>query len=315
VTRIDRAGEGPAGAGVAARIAAWKETEMAIEQLARRAEAGGILDEGAADAAASAVRREQYPLARILGIWALAAVPMAVLGWVVFPLLAPDAGSDPLGAGVTRMVLLMAGLIWQFVLSMLIVRREEGDLRWATVKRRLRLNAPRAPATGEPRRRLWLWVAPFVVAVALVEVLLARRIGAAWVSALPFLAEPAGYGFDALLRSREILQRLEGAWWFLGLFLVYTTFNTIQGEELLFRGVLLPRMAGVFGRWSWAANGVLFGLYHLHQPWGIPKSVLTGLLYAFSADRFRSTWLSIVLHSLQSVYIAFLLLGIVLGLA
>jgi membrane protease YdiL (CAAX protease family) len=286
---------------------------MTTGQLARRAEAGGILRE--AHEAPGAVRSEQYPLALILGLWALAAGPMAVLGWLVFPLLAPDAGSDPLGAGVTRIVLLMLGLIWQFTLSMLIVRREEGDLGWATVKRRLRLNAPREPATGEPRRRLWLWVVPFVAAVALVELLLAQRIGGAWVSVFPFLAEPAGYGFDALFRSREILQRLEGAWWFLALFLVYTVFNTVLGEELLFRGVLLPRMAGVFGRWSWAANGALFGLYHLHQPWGIPKSVLTGLLYAFPADRFRSTRLSIVLHSLQSVYIAFLVLGIVLGLA
>ena len=263
----------------------------------------------------SARRMEQYALAKILGLWALAAVPMGILGWVVFPLLAPDAGSDPLGAGVTRIVLLMLGLVWQFALSMLIVRQEEGELRWATVKRRLRLTTPRQPATGEPRRRLWLWVVPFVVAVALVEILLARRISTAWVSVFPFLAEPAGYSFDAIFRSREILARLEGAWWFLALFLVYTAFNTILGEEFLFRGVLLPRMEGVFGRWSWAANGVLFGFYHLHQPWGIPKSVLTGLLYAFPAYRFRSTWLSIILHSLQSVYIAFLVLGVVLGLA
>ena len=64
----------------------------------------------------------------------------------------PISAADPLGAGVTRVALLTLGLVWLFVLSMLIVRREEGDLRWATVKRRLRLNAPRDPATGEPRR-------------------------------------------------------------------------------------------------------------------------------------------------------------------
>ena len=87
------------------------------------------------------------------------------------------------------------------------------------------------------------------------------------------------------------------------------------GEEFLFRGVLLPRMEGVFGRGSWVANGVLFGLYHIHQPWGIPNSVLTGLLYTFPAYRYRSTWMSIILHSAQSVYFAFLVLGVVLGLA
>jgi uncharacterized protein len=274
-----------------------------------------VTSEAMAHRAPSAWRSEQYALAKILGLWALAAVPMGLLSWVVFPLLAPDAGADPLGAGVRRLVLLTLGLIWSFVLSMLIVRQEEGNLRWATIKRRLRLNTPREPATGEPRRRLWLWVVPFLVAVALVDVFLSRRIGAAWVSVFPFLAEPAGYSLDAIFKSREIVQRLEGAWWFLALFVVQAAFNTILGEELLFRGVLLPRMEGVFGRWSWLANGVLFGLYHVHQPWGIPKSALNGLLYAFPAYRFRSTWMSILVHSAQSVYIAFLVLGVVLGLA
>ena len=98
---------------------------------------------------------EQYSLAKILGIWALAAAPMGILGWIVLPLLAPDAESNPLGFGVSRLVLLALGLVWLFVLSMIIVRREEGDLSWATIKRRLRLNTPRDPATGRPRARLF----------------------------------------------------------------------------------------------------------------------------------------------------------------
>ena len=28
---------------------------------------------------------EQYSLGRILGIWALAAVPMGILSWIIFP--------------------------------------------------------------------------------------------------------------------------------------------------------------------------------------------------------------------------------------
>ncbi len=275
---------------------------------------GGVERGSTVQGVSSERQSEQYSLAKILGIWALATVPMGVLGWIVFPLLAPDSGSDPLGFGVTRLVLIMLGLIWLFVLSIIIVRREEGDLRWESVKLRLRLNAPREPATGEPRRRLWLWVVPFLVAVAAVELVLDPPIENAWVWVFPFLAEPGSYSFDANFGSQEILQRLEGAWWFFALFVVQAAFNTILGEEFLFRGVLLPRMEGVFGRWSWVANSVLFGLYHVHQPWGIPNSVLTGLLYTFPAYRYRSTWMSIILHSAQSVFFAFLVLAVVLGL-
>jgi membrane protease YdiL (CAAX protease family) len=259
--------------------------------------------------------REQYSLAKILGIWALAAAPMGILGWIFTPLLAPDFESDPLAFGVTRIVLLALGLVWLFVLSMILVRQEEGDLRWVTVKRRLRLNAPREPATGQPRARLWLWVVPFIVGVVVVELVLASPLENAWVSVVPFLAEPEGYSFDAILGSQEILQRLVGAWWFFVLIVVQAIFNTMLGEEFLFRGVLLPRMEGVFGRGSWVANSVLFALYHVHVPWVIPNAVLTGLLYTFPAYRYRSTWMSIIVHSAQSVYFAFLVLGIVLGLA
>ena len=276
---------------------------------------GGVERESTVRGVSSERQSEQYSLAKILGIWVLAAVPMGVLSWIAFPLLAPDFGSDPLGFGLTRLVLLTLGLVWLFVLSMIIVRREEGDLRWATVKRRLRLNTPRQPATGEPRKRLWLWVIPFLVGVALVDLVLNTPIENVWVSLFPFLAEPAGYSFDAIFGSQEILARLEGAWWFFALFVIQAAFNTILGEEFLFRGVLLPKMEGVFGRGSWVANGVLFGLYHVHQPWGIPNSVITGLLYTFPAYRYGSTWMSVILHSAQSVFFAFLVLGVVLGLA
>jgi uncharacterized protein len=156
---------------------------------------------------------------------------------------------------------------------------------------------------------------PFIVAVAVIELVLNTPLENAWVSVFPFLAEPEGYSFDAILGSQQILQRLVGAWWFLALVVVQAIFNTILGEEFLFRGVLLPRMEGVFGRGSWVANSVLFALYHVHVPWVIPNAFLTGLLYTYPAYRYRCTWMSIIVHSAQSVYFAFLVLGIVLGLA
>jgi membrane protease YdiL (CAAX protease family) len=258
----------------------------------------------------------QYSLAKILGIWAAAAVPMAILGWIVAPALAPDITSDPIGAAFTRVGLLTLGLIWQFVLSMIIVYREEGDLRWATVRRRLRLNTPRDPETGEPRARLWVWVVPLLVLVAVLDVALAPTIESLWVSLFPFLAEPPAFDFGTALGLPEVQAQLVGNWAFLALFAVSALFNTVLGEEFLFRGVLLPKMNGVFGRWDWVANGVLFGVYHLHQPWGILTAIISGVfLLALPARRFRSTWMSIIVHSGQSVFFLFLILGLVLGLA
>jgi membrane protease YdiL (CAAX protease family) len=266
------------------------------------------------DAAAEAIG--QYSRTRIVGIWALAAIPMAILGWVIFPALSPGFRSDPLGAGVTRSVLLTIGLIWQCVLCLIIVRQDTGGLRWATLKRRLRLNAPRDPTTGEHRARLWLWPIPLVIAIVVWEMALAPYATRLWLLIFPFLAEPEGYSFDAVFKSPAVLAQLVGAWWFLALFVINGVFNTIFGEELLFRGVLLPKMQGAFGRWSWVANGVLFGFYHLHQPWSILSNLVSGvLLLAFPSWQFRSTWMGIIVHSVQTVFFTFLVLGVVLGLA
>lgn len=256
----------------------------------------------------------QYTLWQILGIWALAAIPMGLLSWFVYPAVARDFASDPLGLGVIRIVLLTIGLIWIFALALIIVRREEGDLRWTTIKRRLRLNTPRNPTTGETQRRLWLWVIPFIVGDVVWGVAITPYAEKLWVSLFPLFAEPPGYSSAVIFESQEIMNRLVGAWWFFGLFAVSSVFNVL-GEEFLLRGVLLPRMEAVFGRWCWVASGVLFAFYHVHQPWTIAANVILGaFLLAYPSWRFRSTWMAIIIHSVENVVIGFLLIGIILGL-
>jgi hypothetical protein len=106
---------------------------------------------------------------------------------------------------------------------------------------------------------------------------------------------------DALF-APELRARWIGAWDFFVLFVIASVFNNFLSEEFLFRGVLLPKMKGVFGRWDWVANGVIFGLYHLHQPWGIPGNILFGWLVAFTGKRYHSNWFPITLHSGQAFY-------------
>ena len=258
----------------------------------------------------------QYSLRKIIAIWAAAALPMALLGWIVAPLIGNrlDLGvGDQNREAFTRALLLTAGLIWQFVLAMALVYHDEGNLRWSTIRRRCWLNAPRDPETGQARGRLWLWLIPLIL---LFGALQAAPFQDLFESVFPVLGEPQKYSFDAIMSSPERKAALEGAWQVFGLFIVLGVFNTILGEELLFRGILLPKMQGTFGKGDWLANGVLFGLYHLHQPWSIPGSIVDGTLcQAWPTRRFRSTWMGIITHSTQTVFFTLLALGLVLGLA
>ncbi|HSJ87956.1 MAG TPA: CPBP family intramembrane glutamic endopeptidase [Anaerolineales bacterium] len=256
--------------------------------------------------------KKQYALWQILDVWLAAGAPMWLLGWLFYP--AMSVGLPDLEAGLLRMKLFMVGLVWQFVLSMIILFYEEGNLQLETIRRRFWLNHPVSPRTGETKKALWWWIIPLILLVAALELGLRSTLVQLWTGIFPILAEPEGYDMSALF-TPELHFMWLGAWDLVGLFLVLALFNTFLGEEFIFRGVLLPKMEGVFGKWDWVANSILFSLYHLHQPWGILATIPGDLVFAYSGKRFRSNWFPIILHSGQSIFFLFLILGLVLGLA
>ena len=242
---------------------------------------------------------EQYSLAKILGIWAAAALPMAALAWVVAPWLAGWL-DGPVALPRAVLGLLTVGLIWQFVLVVVLVHRERGSLRWSVLKEALWLRAPRSPTTGRVGGRLWLVVIPA-----------ALLLGAE--GFLPTFPPVAGHDFAVFLESAAGREFFSGNWVWYAVEVVLVVFNTILGEGLLFRGLLLPRMKGAFGRWDWAANGFLFALYHLHMPWVIPETLLIDTFaMAYPSRRYRSALIGIIVHTIPSVVVLALLLFIVL---
>ena len=247
--------------------------------------------------AAPAVEIPQYTLGRILSVWLIAAVPMGVLAWVVAPRHASTLGGpEPLARAL--IISLTIGLVWQFVVVAILVRREQGTLRWSVVREALWLRAPRSPRSGRTGGRVWLILIPLVVAFGAEELIslpapAARDMGL-------FLDSPAGQGF------------LDGNWSFFGVVVLLGLFNTVLGEELLFRGFLLPRMNGSFGRADWVANGVLFAVYHLHMPWVIPSALLDTFILSYPTKRYRSAWIGIAVHSAQTLVITAAVLAVVL---
>jgi membrane protease YdiL (CAAX protease family) len=245
------------------------------------------------------VEVSQYSPMRVLTIWAAAALPMAVLAWVVTPRLA-DLLHGPTALSRAFILCLTAGMFWQLVLVLALVRREQGTLRWSVLKSALWLRAPQSPRTGKRGGRLWWIVLPLMVLFAAEEF-------------LPILPTPASRDLGLFLGSHAGQQFLSGNWLWFAICLAMFALNTALGEELLFRGLLLPRMGGAFGRWDWVANGVLFAVYHLHVPWVIPQTLLVDtFVLGYSSRRYRSALIGIAVHSGQSVFFAILVLGLVL---
>jgi uncharacterized protein len=242
----------------------------------------------------------QYGRRAILGVWAAAALPMAVLAWLVAPSLAdrlPGPGQVPMAKAL--LLVLTAGLVWQFALVAILVGREQRSLRWSRLREALWLRAPRSPRTGKAGGRAWLIVLPLALAFAAV-------------SLVPAPLQPSDRDLGSFIESATGQDFLHGAWGWFGLLVVFGLFNTVLGEELLFRGFLLPRMNGAFGRRDWVANGVLFAGYHLHVPWMIPLALLDTFILAYPAKRYRSAWIGIAVHSTQTVFVTLIVLAVVL---
>jgi CAAX protease family protein len=251
------------------------------------------------DSRYAAVR--QYSLGQILAVWAAAALPMGALAWVVAPLVAGQLdGPEPLIR--TLLALLTVGLIWQFVLVVVLVYRERGSLRWSVLKDALWLHSPRSPRTGRVGGRLWLVVIPFVVLFA--------AEGA--IPILSVIPPVASHDFNVFLGSDAGQAFMSGNWVWFAVIVALFVFNTALGEELLFRGVLLPRMRGAFGRWDWVANGFLFAFYHLREPWLISSSLVDIFALSYPSRRYRSALIGIIVHSSQGVFFLVLLLFLVL---
>jgi CAAX protease family protein len=244
---------------------------------------------------------KQYSLGGILAVWAAAALPMAVLAWIVAPRLADGlAGAGDVPMVKALVLCLTSGLIWQLVLVLALVRWEQGDIHWSTLRDALWLRSPRSPRSGRTGGRLWLVLIPLIALFAAGEL-------------LPVISHADNRDLGVFLDSDVGQSFLNGNWGWYALILVMFLFNTVLGEELLFRGLLLPRMNRAFGRGDWVANGALFAAYHVHVPWAMPATLLFDTFaISYPSKRYQSAWIGIAVHSAQSVFLGVIVLALVL---
>lgn len=105
-----------------------------------------------------------------------------------------------------------------------------------------------------------------------------------------------------------------GNWGYAMLALLLFFFNQF-GEELYWRGVLLPRQELVHGRKTWLVHGLMWNLFHLPiYPWYLLYGLPLTLAISFVAQKTGNTWTSILLHALANLTMLLLMLGVVAGM-
>lgn len=224
----------------------------------------------------------------------------ALLGW----------GLTPFEATTVAFTVPAAILV---ALALGFYKRDGYPLVWSQLKARFRL----LPMKGKE----WLWaVIAFVVTFLSVGAL--GVTAQLLIEAIPALAPPdffppwlkPGTNFSVDLFADYVEAPIQGNWGVAILFVVMLFFN-IVGEELWWRGYILPRQEKRHGRWTWVIHGVLWWLWHLaFYPWQVFALLPICLALPFVAQRLQNTWVALVIH-LQNGIVLFLILAMVLGLA
>jgi membrane protease YdiL (CAAX protease family) len=220
--------------------------------------------------------------------------PAAVFILLIYtagPLLAPPDGPVPTWVFLSVSMLANGS---EFLAALIILRREGYPLRFDQALRE-RINW-RLPSTV---KQWGMAVLVFVLVFAGIKTLgaltppIAEWAGLpAW---MPVSLNPAMAHADIADKYSDVL--LSGNVIFLIVALLFRSFIfNILGEELYYRGVLLPKMKGAFGRWAWAANGILFAGKHAALFWMIPILIPVGLGLAFFFGPMGSLPLAILAH-------------------
>jgi membrane protease YdiL (CAAX protease family) len=88
-----------------------------------------------------------------------------------------------------------------------------------------------------------------------------------------------------------------GRYWLLAVWLPYWLLN-IMGEEILWRGVMLPRQETAFGRRAWLVHAAGWAVFHVAFGWQLVLVLMPILLIEpYVVERRGNSWVGVVIHA------------------
>ncbi|MFN8486239.1 MAG: CPBP family intramembrane glutamic endopeptidase [Caldilineaceae bacterium] len=192
--------------------------------------------------------------------------------------------------GPLALLLIATGVAYQW---------ERRSWTWTAFRSRFRLEAMSIT--------VWLWTLALSVFMILSSSLLSFT--AAWLQQIAPLPAPLVRMFD-LQPAAFMGAPLAGAWWLWVGYLVYVLLN-VFGEELWWRGYILPRQEAALGQWAWVVHGFCWTLFHTFFYWELLLLLPGCLALAFVASKCKNTWPGIIAHFAYNVpSLVFIVIGV-----
>lgn len=202
------------------------------------------------------------------------ALLMFVMTHIVIPFLVHLTGQEPI---LFWFIVAGLGVFIPLIITAILILKREG-YAWTKVTWQGRLRFCKMD------RKDWLWVFIGLLLVGILTTavmkILEHLIG-------PFNHSPSFMTFEPLT---------EGRYWLLLVWLPFWLLN-ILGEELLWRGVMLPRQEVVFGNYTWIIHGLGWGLFHFAFGWKLLLTMLPLIfIQAFVVQKTKNSWTGVIMH-------------------
>lgn len=244
----------------------------------------------------------QLSLWGILGMFAWPALWYIFLIYGLGQMFIPASGTVPTWF---FLFVLATGTGAELVAGLVLLRREGYPLTLAGLRDRIRLRWPKGWKSWGLAVLLLILATVLSILIAPASKALAGVPGFVPPSWWPPLSNPTAQVKGVADAFPDV--NVKGNFLFLIAFFVIGLVN-IFGEEIYYRGYLLPRMHGVFGRWDWIANAVLFTLKHVYQRWIYPSIFVASFFFAFAFGPMGSLPLAMAYHWIGNFLLQMVLL-------
>jgi membrane protease YdiL (CAAX protease family) len=182
--------------------------------------------------------------------------------------------------------------IVMFLVALILFWKEGNTLTWNSIKNRFRL----LPVRG----RSWLWVTGLLVFG------IAATVGLSftgkWLAYFTWFTPPKFLPSELnplkeVIRNTFMGTSVHGQWGYALAYFVGWVFN-ILGEELLWRGYMLPRQEINYGKGAWVVHGLLWTGWHIFWKWNLFSLLPITLAIAFVAQKTKNTSIIIIAHGI-----------------
>ena len=208
-------------------------------------------------------------------IFGIASVVLFLETHFLIPFLSQQTGIEPI---VFWLVVAGLGLFLPLLIMAYLILKHEG-LAISKNTWRTRLRFKKMNKAG------WLWS---LGAIILIGVFSSAIMKILEIAVGHVESQPPFMVFEPLTPDRYWILLLWFPYWLLNIF----------GEEILWRGVILPRQEVAFGKNAWLVHSLGWSLFHIAFGWKLLLTMLPILfIQSYVVQQRKNTWTGVVIHA------------------